>query len=106
MPVTFYQPGVAGVHTKTGGGTDDGVVSWHLEGHWSLNQAGYAAILTQISSYLAGRVSGAFTGNATNAPFQINDSLGMYSCANSALAAQSASISAIVSNTGFLNGGN
>ena len=74
------QTGVVTVRASAGGGSDDGVVSWNLEGHWYLNQAGYAAIFTQIAGYFAARPSFPAGGGQTDT--EVTNVSGKYAVAN------------------------
>ena len=104
MPDYAYTPGLAMVHIENGKGSDDGTVSWHMEGHWSLNQSGWQAITSQVNNYFVTRTVNLPTGGGVTR-FQINDYNGSYAVDTADQTNQAASIWAIVTNTGYLNGG-
>lgn len=88
------------VETVQGGGNDAGRVEWHqTSGHAYVNQAGQAALFTQISAYVAGRSS----VPAGVAQFWSGQA-GWYHCLNGDLASQAASIAVILGTASYLTG--
>jgi|ERR1039458_5388311 hypothetical protein len=104
MGVIAYNHGVAAVSIKEGTAGEPGLVSWHFLGHWSLSAAGYTAINSQVSSYFTATSSTWNKGDVTTR-FSVNDFNGEFTAWGQDLAAQAGSINAIVTNTGYLNGG-
>lgn len=84
------------VTSVPGGGSDDGKVAWTSQGRNQLSQAGFAAIFSQISTYVAARST-----IRSSMQVQVNANAGFYNCLNGDLAAQHAAIVAI-----FANGAN
>ena len=104
MGVYAYNNGVSAVSIKEGTAGEPGRVSWHFLGHWSLNAAGYTAINNQVTSYFTTTAT-TWSNGDVNTSFQINDFMGEFTAWGQDLAANAASINAIVSNTGYMNGG-
>ena len=103
----LVQNGVVIVQGQDAGGASgaDCVVSWSLQGHWHLNQTGYAAIFSQISSYFATRP--AFPIGATpKLTCDVNDFQGRYSVDRQDLQTQATDIFNILVNTANISGSN
>ena len=100
----LMQNGVCTVQASAGGSADDGVVSWRLQGHWYLNQAGYAAIFSQITTYFANRATNpantsGYPNNTSVTQTEVTNTSGAYSVANGDLQTQATAIFDILTTT-------
>lgn len=84
---------------QSGGGSDDGRVSWVATGHQTLTLAGFAALFSQISTYFAGRSSLVSVGIS-----HVASTGGYFSVLNADLAAQQAAVNAILATAANVTG--